>query len=128
MGARLSKDERRAVAQRVFAALCVHNPKHYVALIEPKLPAGSPERVLTLPLVPRQLCRVPTTAPVEDPRLVSPEFLKPIGRQLRITHRVLDVLVSPRVRSADGLNCSIFGGWCDHPHIAFPAISYSSHR
>jgi hypothetical protein len=47
MGARLSKDERRAVAQRVFAALCVHNPKHYVALIEPKLPASSPERVLT---------------------------------------------------------------------------------
>jgi hypothetical protein len=31
MGARLSKDERRAVAQRIFAALCAHCPAHYIA-------------------------------------------------------------------------------------------------
>ena len=37
MGARLSQDERRAVAQRIFEALCAHYPEHYVALINPKL-------------------------------------------------------------------------------------------
>jgi hypothetical protein len=47
MGARLSQDERRAVAQRIFEALCAHYPEHYVALIESKVGASSPERVLT---------------------------------------------------------------------------------
>ena len=48
MGARLSKDERRAVAQHIFAALCAHYPDRYVALFErPQVGASSPERVLT---------------------------------------------------------------------------------
>jgi hypothetical protein len=41
---RLSQDERRAVAQRNFAALCAHYPKYYIALSEPKVPASSPGR------------------------------------------------------------------------------------
>jgi hypothetical protein len=44
MDARLSQDERRAVAERIFAALCAHYPEHYVALIESKVAASSPER------------------------------------------------------------------------------------
>ena len=47
MATRLSRDERNAVAQRIFAALCAHYPKHYVALIEPKVAANSPEQVLS---------------------------------------------------------------------------------
>ena len=47
MGARLSQDERRAVAERIFAALCAHYPERYVALVDPKVAASSPERVLT---------------------------------------------------------------------------------
>jgi len=47
MGARLSQDERRAVAERIFAALCAHYPERYVALVDPKLAASSPKRVLT---------------------------------------------------------------------------------
>jgi hypothetical protein len=48
MGARLSKDERRTVAQRVFAALCAHYPDHNIALFEhPQVGAGSRERALT---------------------------------------------------------------------------------
>ena len=47
MDARLSLDERRAVAERIFAALCAHYPEHYIALIESKVAASSPERVLT---------------------------------------------------------------------------------
>jgi hypothetical protein len=43
----LSQDERRAVAQRVFAALCDHYPKHYIALIETKAAASTPEQVLS---------------------------------------------------------------------------------
>jgi hypothetical protein len=34
MGARLSQDERRAVAQRIFAALCARYPDRYIALLE----------------------------------------------------------------------------------------------
>ena len=41
MGARLSQDERRAVAERIFAALCAHCPERYVALVDPKLAASS---------------------------------------------------------------------------------------
>ena len=47
MGARLSQDERRAVAQRIFEALCAHYPEHYVALIESEVGASSPERAST---------------------------------------------------------------------------------
>jgi hypothetical protein len=47
MATRLSRDERNAVAQRIFAALCAHYPKHYVALIEPEVAANSPELVLS---------------------------------------------------------------------------------
>jgi hypothetical protein len=47
MGARLSKDERRAVAQRIFAALCAHCPAHYIALIESEVGTSSPNRVPT---------------------------------------------------------------------------------
>jgi hypothetical protein len=47
MDARLSQDERRAVAEHIFAALCAHYPEHYVALIESKVAASSPEGVLT---------------------------------------------------------------------------------
>jgi len=47
MATRLSQDERRAVAQRIFAALCAHYPKHYIALIEAKAAASSPEPVLS---------------------------------------------------------------------------------
>jgi hypothetical protein len=43
---RLSQDERRAVAQRNFAALCAHYLKYYIALSEPKVAASSPGRVL----------------------------------------------------------------------------------
>jgi hypothetical protein len=43
MATGLSQDERRAVAQRIFAALCTHYPKHYIALIEA---ASWPEPVL----------------------------------------------------------------------------------
>jgi hypothetical protein len=38
MPTRLSRNERNAVAKRIFAVLCAHYPKHYVALIEPKAP------------------------------------------------------------------------------------------
>ena len=34
MATRLSRDERNIVAQRIFAALCAHYPKHYIGLIE----------------------------------------------------------------------------------------------
>ena len=47
MPTRLSQDERKAVAQRIFAALCAHYPKHYIALIEPEASANSPEQVLS---------------------------------------------------------------------------------
>jgi hypothetical protein len=47
MATRLSQDERRAVALRIFAALCAHYPKHYIALMESKAPASSPEPVLS---------------------------------------------------------------------------------
>jgi hypothetical protein len=40
MATGLSQDERRAVAQRIFAALCTHYPKHYIALIECKADAS----------------------------------------------------------------------------------------
>jgi hypothetical protein len=46
MATGLSQNERRAVAQRIFAALCAHYPEHYIALIEPKAAASSPEPVL----------------------------------------------------------------------------------
>ena len=49
MATGLSQDERRAVAQRIFAALCAHYPKHYIALIETKAAASSPESVLSAP-------------------------------------------------------------------------------
>ena len=48
MAARLTQDERDAVAQRIFAALCAHYPKHYIALIEPKAAASSPEQILSV--------------------------------------------------------------------------------
>jgi len=48
MGARLSKDERRAVAQRIFAALCAHYPDRYIALFErPQIGISSPEQFQT---------------------------------------------------------------------------------
>jgi hypothetical protein len=48
MDARLSRDERRAVAERIFAALCAHYPDHYIALFErPQLGTNSPEPALT---------------------------------------------------------------------------------
>jgi hypothetical protein len=47
MATRLSQDERRAVAQRIFAALCAHYPKHYIAMIESKAVASTPEQVLS---------------------------------------------------------------------------------
>ena len=47
MPTRLSQDERNAVAQRIFAALCTHYPKHYIALIEPKAAANPPEQRLS---------------------------------------------------------------------------------
>ena len=47
MGARLSRDERRAVAQRIFAALCAHYPDRHIALFErPQPDIGSAERVV----------------------------------------------------------------------------------
>ena len=36
MATQLSQDEGRAVALRIFEALCAHYPKHYIALIEPE--------------------------------------------------------------------------------------------
>jgi hypothetical protein len=48
MDVRLSQDERRAVAQLIFAALCAHYPDRQIALFEhPQVAAASPERVLT---------------------------------------------------------------------------------
>ena len=48
MDARLRQDERRAVAERIFAALCAHYPDHYIALFErPQLGTSSPEPALT---------------------------------------------------------------------------------
>jgi hypothetical protein len=48
MGARLSMDERRTVAQRIFAALCAHCPDRYIALFEcPHVGIGLLERTLT---------------------------------------------------------------------------------
>jgi hypothetical protein len=47
MATRLSQDERRAVAQRIFAALRAHYPKHYIAMIESKAVASTPEQVLS---------------------------------------------------------------------------------
>jgi hypothetical protein len=49
MATGLTQDERRAVAHRIFAALCAHYPKHYIALIETKAAASSPESVLSAP-------------------------------------------------------------------------------
>ena len=49
MATRLSRDERNAVAQRVFAALCTQYPKHYITLIEPEAAANSREQVLSAP-------------------------------------------------------------------------------
>jgi hypothetical protein len=47
MGARLSKDERRAVAQRIFTALCAHYPDRHIALFErPQADISSAERVV----------------------------------------------------------------------------------
>ena len=44
MDARLSQDERSAVARRIFAALCAHYPDRYIALSErPRLGSSSPE-------------------------------------------------------------------------------------
>jgi hypothetical protein len=40
MNARLSKDERRVVAQRIFAALCAHYPDRYIAFVEQPGHAG----------------------------------------------------------------------------------------
>ena len=56
MPSRLSQDERKAVAQRIFAALCAHYPRHHIALIEPKAAANSPEQVPSA-----------ATAPVQTP-------------------------------------------------------------
>jgi hypothetical protein len=48
MVTRLSQDERRAVAQRIFfAALCAHYPKHYIAMIDSKAVASTSEQVLS---------------------------------------------------------------------------------
>jgi hypothetical protein len=48
MGTRLSRNERRAVAHRIFTALCAHYPDRQIALFEhPQVAAASPERVLT---------------------------------------------------------------------------------
>jgi hypothetical protein len=48
MGARLSKDARRAVAQRIFAALCAHYPDRHIALFErPQVGITLPERALS---------------------------------------------------------------------------------
>ena len=48
MDARLSQEERRAVAQRIFAALCANYPDRYIALFErPQVGIGSPEPALT---------------------------------------------------------------------------------
>jgi hypothetical protein len=51
MAARLTQDERDAVAQRIFAALSARYPKHYpklyIALIEPKAAASSAEQILS---------------------------------------------------------------------------------
>jgi hypothetical protein len=47
MATRLSQDERGAVAQRIFAALCAHYPKHYITMIESKTVASTPEQVLS---------------------------------------------------------------------------------
>ena len=71
MGARLSKDERRAVAQRILAALCAHCPAHYIALINPKL---APVRLsgFQLPPVPHHLCTVVTIVVLELRRATPP--------------------------------------------------------
>jgi hypothetical protein len=48
MDTQLSQDKRRAVAQRIFAALCAHYPDRYIALFEhPQIAAASPDQVLT---------------------------------------------------------------------------------
>jgi hypothetical protein len=48
MSERLNKVERRAVAQRIFAALCAHYPDRYIALFEcSQMVASSPDLVLT---------------------------------------------------------------------------------
>jgi hypothetical protein len=48
MGARLSKDARRAVAQRIFAALCAHYPDRHIALFErPPVGISLRERALS---------------------------------------------------------------------------------
>ena len=48
MGARLSKDARRAVAQRIFAALCAHYPDRHIALFErPQVGISLRERALS---------------------------------------------------------------------------------
>jgi hypothetical protein len=70
MDARLSQDERRAVAKRIFVALCAHYPEHYVALIESKVAASSPERVLTTS--PHRLCPVATMVALELGRVLAP--------------------------------------------------------
>jgi hypothetical protein len=48
MGERLNKVERRAVAQRIFAALCARYPDRYIALFEcSQMIPSSPDQVLT---------------------------------------------------------------------------------
>jgi hypothetical protein len=52
MGHRLSQDERRAVAQRIFAALCAHYPDRQIALFErAHADIGSSEGVVANPAV-----------------------------------------------------------------------------
>jgi hypothetical protein len=47
MNARLTKDERRAIAQRIFAALCAYYPDRHIALFErPQADISSAERVV----------------------------------------------------------------------------------
>jgi hypothetical protein len=47
MNARLTKDERRAVAKRIFEALCAHYPDRHIALFErPQADISSAERVV----------------------------------------------------------------------------------
>ena len=37
----LTKEERRAVARRIFEALCEQYPDRYIALVEPEAAAGA---------------------------------------------------------------------------------------
>jgi hypothetical protein len=38
---KLTKDERQAVARRIFEALCARYPDCYVALVEPGMPGAA---------------------------------------------------------------------------------------